>query len=367
MIELAKHIEVLLLENDCVIIPDLGGFITHYQPAYYEEKEGIYLPPVRTIGFNPQLTMNDGLLTQSYMQTYHTDFPDALRRISAKVELLKDLLYKDGFVELNGIGTLQYNIYNTYEFQPYSQGLLSPSLYGLDSFHIPMLSLETENKSIPSEPSIPLPKKEQNAKEKEIILRRNWFSNAVAAAIAIILFFCLSAPVENTYIDKGYYASLGTDCLFDVIRSHSMATSLFAESPQQIKGQQINKVAPVAVKVEKVAATPKEDSTPKHTEKTKMAETKEKPKHESTRMGTASPRKVYHIIVASLTTSADAKQMQQQYQKQGHTESSIIDGNGRFRIALYSYTDKTSAYQKLNDLKQEEAFKNAWILTSKKD
>ena len=77
MIELTKHIEILLLENDCVIVPGLGGFIAHHQPAHYEEDEGVFLPPTRTVGFNPQLTMNDGLLTQAYMQTYHTDFPDA--------------------------------------------------------------------------------------------------------------------------------------------------------------------------------------------------------------------------------------------------------------------------------------------------
>ena len=79
MIELTRHIEHLLLDNDCVVIPELGGFITHYQSAHYEESEGVYLPPTRTIGFNPQLTMNDGLLAQSYMQAYHTDFPDATR------------------------------------------------------------------------------------------------------------------------------------------------------------------------------------------------------------------------------------------------------------------------------------------------
>lgn len=33
MIELAQHIEVLLLENDCVIVPGFGGFIAHYAPA----------------------------------------------------------------------------------------------------------------------------------------------------------------------------------------------------------------------------------------------------------------------------------------------------------------------------------------------
>ena len=65
MIELARHIEILLLENDCVIVPELGGFIAHYQPAHYEENEGVYVPPIRTVGFNSQLTMNDGLLVQA--------------------------------------------------------------------------------------------------------------------------------------------------------------------------------------------------------------------------------------------------------------------------------------------------------------
>ena len=39
MIELARHIEILLLENDCVIIPDFGVFIAHYQPARYIKEE----------------------------------------------------------------------------------------------------------------------------------------------------------------------------------------------------------------------------------------------------------------------------------------------------------------------------------------
>ena len=37
MIELAQHIEALLLENDCVIVPGLGGFVAHYTPAMSEK------------------------------------------------------------------------------------------------------------------------------------------------------------------------------------------------------------------------------------------------------------------------------------------------------------------------------------------
>ena len=61
MIELAQHIEVLLLENDCVIVPGLGGFVAHYTPAMRVAEENVFLPPTRIIGFNPQLKMNDAV------------------------------------------------------------------------------------------------------------------------------------------------------------------------------------------------------------------------------------------------------------------------------------------------------------------
>ena len=54
MIELAQHIETLLLENDCVIVPGFGGFVAHYSPATRVKEENIFLPPTRTIGFNPE-------------------------------------------------------------------------------------------------------------------------------------------------------------------------------------------------------------------------------------------------------------------------------------------------------------------------
>ena len=76
-------------------------------------------------------------------------------------------------------------------------------------------------------------------------------------------------------------------------------------------------------------------------------------------------QKSYHIIVASLTTSTDAKNTLSNYKNKGYGQTSVLEGNGRYRISLYNYADKNTAYSKLNELKQNDAFKNAWILTSK--
>ncbi len=373
MIELTKHIEILLLENDCVIVPDLGGFIAYHQPAHYEEDEGIYLPPIRTVGFNPQLTMNDGLLTQTYMQTYHTDFPDAARKIAIEVSELKEILYSEGVVEMQGVGTLYYTIFNTYEFHPQLNGVLSPILYALDSFSMkPLPAIEVdEQPMIAMENPLPsLPKKEK----KEIRLNPQWLGNAVAVAVAAILFFFLSVPVENTYIDKGNYASLGTDCLFDAIRSQSMASTLsmaIMEKPQQKK---TTEVKPIVVKTEKVAVVEKVVDTPMVVEKIEPVKTAIKPEvikttKEAPKTTNATAKvekkKKYHVIVASLVTSSDANRMLQMYKKQGYNDASIKEGSGRYRISLCSFSDKVGANKKVNELKKTDAFKGAWVLTSK--
>ena len=112
MKKLAKHIEVLLLENNCVIVPGLGGFIAHYQPAHFDETRNEWVPPMRTFGFNPQLVINDGVLAQSYMQACNTDFPDATRMIEKAVAELKEQLYAESVVALNGVGKHYYPIDN---------------------------------------------------------------------------------------------------------------------------------------------------------------------------------------------------------------------------------------------------------------
>ena len=373
MIELARHIEILLLENDCVIVPDFGGFIAHYQSARYVKEENLYLPPVRTIGFNPQLTINDGLLVQSYMQAYHTDFPDATRMIGKEVIELKEKLYKEGYTEIHGIGTLHYNIHNSYEFHPNEDGAMSPALYGLSSFSINGL-----DKVVPAVASTRelLPKPER--RKRAIRFHRQWIGNAVAVAAAVVLFFFLSVPVENTYVDKGNYASLGTDGLFEAIRSQSLATTLVAApaKPQQprknnqgkttIKNNR-NTLKPVAVKIEKVA---KAEETPAANTVLASSGTKQPAKvatkAPAQKEVTSSHKKgKYCIIVSSLATAKDAQQTLKDYKQKGYAEATIIEGNGHYRLSLCSFADKAAAYKKINELKQSETFKNAWVLSSK--
>ncbi|MDE6003251.1 MAG: SPOR domain-containing protein, partial [Prevotella sp.] len=131
MIELERHIEILLLGNECVIVPDFGGFMTHEVSARYDAEDRLFLPPLRTLGFNPQLRMNDSVLVQSYVEAYDISYPEALRRVEDEVKELKQRLGEEGEYTMDGLGTLTVNQEGNYEFAPCEAGILSPSLYAL--------------------------------------------------------------------------------------------------------------------------------------------------------------------------------------------------------------------------------------------
>lgn len=389
MKELARHIEVLLLENDCVIVPGLGGFIAHNKAAEFKDSANVFCPPVRTIGFNPQLIINDGLLAQSYMQAYDTDFPDASRKIESVVSQIKDSLYKNGQAELENIGTLYYTMAGVYGFEPYQNAFFSPSLYGLGSFSISPLSELKPVKETIVEPrimieTVPSSDEERKTKAKQRHIIKRMAEHAVGIAAAVILFFVLSVPVENTYLDNSSYASLGAETMLDAIRSKSMATaSLETKDIKQNNKQNIrnnvNTLRPVAVKsvkVEKaepktskeVKASPaavKKETVKTEAVKTETVKAETKSTKEVQKSNTVQNKGLF-VIVASLQTMQDAEKELAKFKKQGYNEATILASDNRYRIAMYRFTDKSKAYEKINELRKEEQFKTAWLLNKSK-
>lgn len=361
MIELAQHIEVLLLENDCVIVPGLGGFVAHYTPAMRVEGENTFLPPARIVGFNPQLKMNDGLLVQSYMAVYGTDFPDATRIVDKSVRELLSLLHENGKADLPNIGELRYSIRDTYEFVPYDDKVVTPSLYGLDSFEMQELAVVRkpyQGKTIPFVPAV----REEKKRRFEIGFKPSRLANAVAMIAIVALFFFLSTPIENTEVVEANYARLLPDDLFEKIGAQSLAITPITVHPQSagkkaaasrtktsvVPGKKT--VAPVAVKEVKVRRQPAVAAVQPGTPIAAPAPA-------------VQPAKAsYHIIIASVGTERDADAMAQQLVAKGFTGAKAIIGDGKMRVSIRSCATQQEAYRALGEIRRDEAFRNAWVL-----
>lgn len=351
MIELAQHIEVLLLENDCVIIPGFGGFVAHYAPAMRVEDENIFLPPTRTIGFNSQLKMNDGVLVQSYMAVYDTNFSDATKMVEKEVEELVAKLHEEGKCDLGNVGEIRYTIYNTYEFIPYDNKITTPYLYGLDSFE--MKELRVLHQVVENRPLYTLPKEK---KVYEIKINRAYLRNAVAMVAAIALFFFMSTPIENTVVENNNYAQLLPAELFDRIEKQSVAfTPVTVQAVSgNVQATTTNKNKPVSKAVVRPVAV-KEVKVPRTVETEKAPAQAVQPKVEG----------AYHIIIASVGTSQDAELMAKQLKSEGFSEAKALVGDGKIRVSVMSCMTRDEANSQLSKIRTNSTYQSAWVLEKK--
>ena len=359
MIELAQHIETLLLENDCVIVPGFGGFVAHYSPATRVKEENIFLPPTRTIGFNPQLKLNDGVLVQSYMSAYDTSFADASRIVEKEVNEFIGLLHEEGKAHLDNIGEIHYNIYGNYEFVPYDYMITTPSLYGLDSFEIHELSAlqQKEKVLIPTYP-------EKEKKTFEISINRAYLRNAAAMIAAIVLFFAFSTPVENTDVQKNNYAQLLPSELFEQIEKQSVAIT-----PVYVK----NDAAQQAKKFSASSASTKTSSAKKHTtDKAKTSKPIAVREVKVVKQETAAPAPAvksqesanhpFHIIVAGGISLKDAEAIATQLKSKGFADAKALNTDDKVRVSISSFNNRDEATKQLLELRKNETYKNAWLL-----
>ena len=359
MIELAQHIEVLLLENDCVIVPGFGGFVAHYAPATHVKEENLFLPPTRTIGFNPQLKLNDGVLVQSYMTAYDTSFADANRIVEKEVSEFIELLHEEGKAHLENIGEIHYNIYGNYEFVPYDFKITTPSLYGLDSFEMHELSTLQQKEKVLVPANL-----EKEKKTYEISINRAFLRNAAAMIAAIVLFFAFSTPVENTDVQKNNYAQLLPSELFEQIEKQSVAVT-----PVYVK----NDAAQQAKKLSASSASTKTSSAKKHTtDKAKTSKPIAVREVKVVKQETATPAPAvksqesanhpFHIIVAGGISLKDAEVIANQLKSKGFADAKALNTDGKVRVSISSFNNRDEATKQLLELRKNETYKNAWLL-----
>lgn len=376
MIELAQHIEALLLENDCVIVPGLGGFVAHYAPATRVEEENIFLPPTRIIGFNPQLKMNDGLLVQSYMSVYGTNFSDATKIVEREVDELIAALHEEGKVDLPNVGEVRYTIYDTFDFAPYDNKITTPYLYGLDAFEMQELSALEKPKAEKDTFSLVPATTPKEKRTFAVRFNRAYLTNAAAVAAVIILSFFFSTPIENTEVIEENYATLLPDELFEKIEKQSLAITPIVlkqntptrKTANKQTGTQKKVVAPVAVREVKVAKEPTVSTETKAKEQAShsVATTTDAPKQNvqpaAAKPVVAAPKRPYHIIIASVGTEKDAEAMAAQLVAKGFSGAKAIVGDGKMRVSIESCGTEVEAYQALARIRENETYKNAWVL-----
>jgi hypothetical protein len=333
--ELAHHIEILLLENECVVVPDFGGFMTYYSPARRVEVEKIFFPPVRIVGFNPKLKMNDGLLVQSYAKKHNISFSNAEEIIKKEIEELVSCLHKKGKIDLPNVGEIRWGLYNTCEFIPYDNKVTTPYLFGLEPFEIKELS-ELDAKS------------KRNEQKKTIL--SPFFRYAVAIAAGIFFFLFLSPSVENTTVNEKNYAQL---LYADIFRYPHVHTPLIKPVEEEMKNNE-------TVTEQKTPEPVKEEV--KEIKNAATVTTYRPAVLSKEKKTTVKKVRKYHIITSLVENSQSIQKNITILKKDGCPDAKIIKIEGVKCISAMSFPTIEDAYRKLLLLKRKKSCENAWIV-----
>lgn len=392
---LERHIEVLLLTNDCVIVPSLGGFVAHHVCARYVEEEGLFLPPLRTIGFNPQLTMNDSLLAQSYAEAEDISLPEALDHIEAEVAALRRQLDEVGEVEMTELGRLFKNAEGHLAFSPCDGGILTPSLYALSSFEMRALVRQQDAvaQEVALQPSAaePVAAPEASAHRAVYVARDvqsgqqtlhislRALRNVAAVAAVVAVLFMVAFPLSQQ--GGRLVESVKSGVLANLLPSDEQLAETISSSVDAVRHKTAVKTpAKPGVKTPKVeakpTAKPSTPAVPSEANPTMPAVEKSttpvvaKPSTPAPAVAKpagseAAQAHYWSLVLCSHVSQAGAEMFVGQLAKEGVSGAVVSRQGGATKVLYGHYASAAEAQAALNSLNANTHFQRAWVLEVK--
>jgi cell division septation protein DedD len=320
-------IKDLLYSNDCVVLPGLGGFIAKYKGASLNSSLHTIYPPQKTIGFNPQIKENDGLLVSALCALNNCSYADGKIELESWVKEQSNTLLRGEKISWKGIGILFQDRLGKIQFIPDSKGNFSLESFGLEKIILVPIERQIQE-PVTSEVSIIEKRAEQGSK---------WIWKAAAVLALPILgvgIFALSHKIESTDWQYASFKLFGTKSRiaeFSPAINRVIPTYNLPEESESVETTEV--IQPAVIKPEKVSAV-------------EFTEPATLPK--------------YEIIVGAFAVSANANRMVIELKKKGFN-ASLSDKKGNLQmVAAASDSDYTSILQALDKIKAE-VNTSAWL------
>lgn len=336
MLRIVAHIERLLWTQDCVILPGWGGFVRQTQPATYDAATHTFRPAHKELMFNATLQHTDGLLTEAYRKAYGVDYPQAQLLVEADSQALRSELQAARQVSLGRLGTISLGDEEQLIFTPGDEAWLNADVYGLKA--LTLMPLLEEQPTLAPQAAAPI----QKQSVYYIPIHRRLLQGLTGAAAAVLLFFCVSTPVtevSRTAYTASFMPTELTPSLREVPTSAPIASPIVAEE------QPIEQEASIAVAEEKPEAVQQP-----------VAPVAKKP---------VAPRKMYHLVIASFPTEAQADEFMGTVDRQQYRQMGKVTRKGKCRVYAARFDNRAEAERQLAQLRQTDRYKDAWLFISK--
>ena len=315
MLNLEKHINDLLYLYDCVIVPGLGGFVANKKSAEINDKTGVFSPPRREIGFNKNLSHNDGLLINHIATAEGISYEMCNNKIAKHINILKFQLQKGEVITIGSAGDLKNDPMGNTVFIPKQEESFSTDSFGLTTFHFNTIEQVKDQNA----PTLQLVRRTLNAKS----------TRQIAASVALVLGLLMVSPDFGNQSQQSNFSDM-----LPKIESNAFTNNNVKTAEKEV----------TEVTLQEPAATVEVRELEPVAEKVQAS---------------------YFIIGGSFKAELPAQKHLNKLIKNGITTAEILKTPNRFRISLESFSDKQKATKALKEIRKQSGFNSVWLFTKK--
>ena len=300
----------------------------------------MFMPPHRTMGFNPQITVDDALLLSEYIDEQQFTYEEAGKALRKDVAKLRHELSAKGIVRFGELGTFSMNVTGGISFDPAPNGIDDPYNFGFEPIAMPLLS--------------------QIDKKDIVIKRRNFKKYASIAVAAVLTLFFISPIGDNAYAPSLKAGFVAVETASPVSEPVKETVAINQCEIEPVADTVTENIITKSQTVEPIIEAQPEQVVAVEVAEVPMAEPviAEQPAEEHVIIENENS---FHIIVASTPNEEKAQLAIKELSAKMQAEYSVVKGNGRHRIAHSSYSSIDEANEALAQVKN--TFPDAWVLT----
>ena len=399
----------LLKNNECVIVPEFGAFISQRRSATIDYANHRFMPPYKELVFNNKLTNDDDLLLNYIMQKENITKDEAIDKIQKFVNQSAAILDVNFELELEGLGKLR-NFGGDYVFETNKEINILGDAFGLTSFNYqPIFRTETyqvikekiviEQKQKNTEYSIAIDSVEEVSSETPKTRKPNLFRTFAYTTLAFLLIFLINWTTEKSDSQLAswnpFLYSSPNEFFIKVLEGQEVEEVLevlevlegieVAEVTEEVEMTEVTEeieVAEVTEEVEVIEVTEEIETT----EVTEEAEETEIPQilnssdpqilnSDPQFLNSSDPQILnsdpqilnsYYIVGGSFQTEESAEKCVNIMRNQGFENASSLEKNttGNIRVSYESFAEKADALIRLDEIKRDYN-ESAWLLFQK--
>lgn len=403
--EIVKYMKSALIRGEIFILPGIGEFKPAHQPADIDEAKGKITPPQHTIEFNPEKTEDSGKLAAYIAQKADIKTEDAQKQIREFAAELKRKISEKGIYYIEGLGQFELSE-NTYKFQQDDKEVLAGDSYGMNAVRF-MDTPREQSESRSREQTAPSQSKEskgqpqpasgksgqtanskqthktkqtktaskstrKNAKSKKKPAQKSkgWVMPLVLSLIILVVVLGGGYTLIRTGVigssntnEAGWIANVRDFRFFGSAEKAGPGQTTTKSSNQAEAGKDDPKPAddkPAQEKPESPASPESEkgsaqEQTGAGGEQQPGKDAYQEPERQS------STEDRFYLIAGSFAKFENAYDKAEAYVEQGFDAEVLESEEGRFRVAIASFSSRSEAMAELERLKEEENI-SSWVL-----